>query len=432
MLTHPYEGQEGFPPLPGAEQQMAYNSYMNGTGATNDTLYGSPRDDVGKMLSPIGNSYRTLGPLDAGLPASLDSNGISYYARHGPIAASVPSKFGMDSPPPSLPRDARALALRSLHQSAFGDDQDLGESARASRSPPVVGDEMSFGRRIMHSQFARQHKVMSSSFPRAGLLTTDVWAPEQEDKLSNNEADTFSFEEDFVPSSLQELLTPQERNRRMSRTDNEEPVGSWGHRNSITAPTTPGETSLAGSPGSSRFGALFNRQKRDDEANYSSIGHVGSPLRNSYAHGTSPPFGAIGRPEPADGLVVASPTRQTSASNLSQHFQRIRLNRNDSSFNNGVESSNLSAMKPTMNGTPPSRPIPDRPIPNLTGNATSTTPSSIGKPFTSIDEDTQFFMEGDDKDTLSKKPSAQKLGLAGDEVDPLSAARGVEHRHVVF
>jgi len=50
----------------------------------------------------------------------------------------------------------------------------------------------------------------------------------------------------------------------------------------------------------------------------------------------------------------------------------------------------------------------------------------------SIDEDTQFFMEGDDKDTLSKKPSTQKLGLATDEVDPLSVARGIEHRHVVF
>lgn len=64
-------------------------------------------------VSPsIRSSSRTLGPLDAQLPSSLDSSNISWFARHGPIAASVPSNrhFGMPeiftshptSPIPSL------------------------------------------------------------------------------------------------------------------------------------------------------------------------------------------------------------------------------------------------------------------------------------------------------------------------------------------
>src|SRR5690349_2218117 len=71
--AYPLEGYQ----LPITDQK-AYEQALYNSGIV-DPLYGSPRED---HMSPLASSHRTLGPLDAALPASLDSNGISYYARH--------------------------------------------------------------------------------------------------------------------------------------------------------------------------------------------------------------------------------------------------------------------------------------------------------------------------------------------------------------
>ncbi|KAF3931880.1 hypothetical protein ABW19_dt0208050 [Dactylella cylindrospora] len=306
LPQHHFAEPPGFGPFGSSvEQTNGYDIGYGPPGVTYDTAFGSPREDNGLPLSPMGTSHRTLGPLDAGLPASLDSNGISYFAKYGPIAASVPSKFGMESPPASLPQNS---ALQSLRRSAFADEVDSTESSRSRRSPPLQPDETSFGQRLLQNRLGRGKYQISSSLPRPmGLMVPD------DSPFDNSEG------EDLVPTALLQDVYGGDRgkeikNRRMSRDPEEPIVGSWQRRNTNTVPNTPGEpTSTVGSPGSFRFGSLFSRShKKEEESPISAIGHVGSPLRNPYPK-HSPPFGAIG---PADSGPFSSPTRP--GSNLNQ------------------------------------------------------------------------------------------------------------------
>ncbi|GAB1317038.1 hypothetical protein MFIFM68171_07248 [Madurella fahalii] len=105
---------------------------------------GSPRDDdanrIGLGLSP-GNA-KGLSVLDAPLPASFDSNGISHAARYGPWPASVPSKFGLDAPSASLgaAKDGRTSeTLKLLHDSAFCSDH-LSPSASTTEMNGIGGN----------------------------------------------------------------------------------------------------------------------------------------------------------------------------------------------------------------------------------------------------------------------------------------------------
>lgn len=233
------------------------------------STYGSPRDDelsrFGLGLSPA--NPRGLSVLDAPLPASFDSNGISNAARYpaAPWPSSVPSKFGVESPSPSLnsAKDTRTSeALKLLHTSAFGSNEHLSPNAAPSSSPSNGLMEEHFGKRIMHSSRYTKPRMLSSSVPKGGTVDRD-WEPE------------FAFlEEDYVPENLQDLLTPAEKAR----------------RGSLRAVDAEGPESLTkyGSPGAaspSRWGPLFQRQREEEiEARKhtpSAFGHVGSPLRNS-------------------------------------------------------------------------------------------------------------------------------------------------------
>lgn len=281
--------------------------------------YGSPRDDIRMPLSPVMH----LSARDAPMPASFDSQGISYMARHGPVAASVPSKFGLESPPSSLPKKATlpSDALRNLHDSAFGRELRTRGSNLGS-SPLGSGDE-GFGQRIMHSQRLPKPRMLSASLPRARAHVADDW----DDGL------LFGQEEDFLPTSLHDLLTPQERSRRLSKTEPETSV----LRDGSSGLGTPAESSSkVGSPGTaspSRFGALFARQKREEENSQaptgSAFGHVGSPLRNSSLHpGASPRLRASSSNNTISGDLsprFASPSRQSSMSMISQQLSRTRL-----------------------------------------------------------------------------------------------------------
>jgi hypothetical protein len=276
--------------------------------------YGSPPADSHLLISP---SLHGIGigttAANAQLPASFDSHGISEYARNGPFAASVPSRFGLDpSSPPARPIESSAL--RNLHSSAFGDDNSIPNSKLGLPSSPPA-DEL-IGRRILHSE-------RYSSRNTARMLSASVGArPPILDKEEWDDA--FALEEEMVPNSLHDLLTPAEKARRFSRSAEDE------LRPSLSGLGTPAEaTSKVGSPSTaspSRFGAFFAGRNSADS---SPFGPVGSPLKNTGLHpGASPSFRATMNARPLSGELspsMASPPRQASMSMISQQLQRTRL-----------------------------------------------------------------------------------------------------------
>lgn len=114
--------------------------------------------------------------------------------------------------------------------------------------------------------------------------------------VDRTEDNDLVFEEDFVPSSLNELLTPAERHRRDSRGADEHisksPTGS-----------------ASGSPSSSRFGLLFSKHKaaeagmRNSPGSQGGILPIGSPLARSTGAG-------------ANDSVLSPPRMQRNGSSL--------------------------------------------------------------------------------------------------------------------
>jgi hypothetical protein len=277
--------------------------------------YGSPREDdltrLGFGLSPVNG--KGLSVLDAPLPASFDSNGISNAARFpaAPWPSSVPSKFGLESPTSSLSnaKDSRTSeTLKLLHTSAFGSSEHLTPTASSPpNSQSAIGDEY-FGKRAMHSSRYAKPRMLSSSMPKTSSVDRD-WEAE------------FAFDDDnlpenYVPENLQELLTPAEKARR----------GSSSMRDEHAMEALKYGSPMGTSP--SRWGSLFQRQKEEEDAARAArsagsvFGHVGSPLRKSTLaqemggdHRTSAPIG-----RPSGGRSASE-----SMSVLSQQLQRSRL-----------------------------------------------------------------------------------------------------------
>ena len=321
--------EDGFPPLGRASIDITVPTIDTSYASHPGSNYGSPRDeDLNRYslgLSPVAS--KGLSVLDAPLPASFDSNGISWIARHGPIASSVPSKFGLESPPNSVgaAKDGRTSeALKSLHSSAFGDDTKDRFNGVPS-SPPAPPAEEYFGKRTMHSHRFAKTKVMSASLPKA---VDQDWEA------------AFTFEEDYLPETLKDLMTPLEKARRDSRNADEggRPIFHSG----TGTPINETASSKFGSPSNaspSRWTPLFQRQQKEEEekaanARASSFGHVGSPLRNSTLHpGASPSSRPIARTSLSgdSSPYVSSPPRQSSMSIISQQLQRTRLSRAESS-----------------------------------------------------------------------------------------------------
>ncbi|KAK7702649.1 hypothetical protein SLS64_009612 [Diaporthe eres] len=296
--------------------------------------YGSPHGGedairTGFGLSPIA-ANKGLSVLDAPLPASFDSNGISHAARYGPWPASVPNKFGLESPTPSLSnaKDSRTSeTLKMLHTSAFGSNEHLspshlgGDVDAMGSSPPMqpIGEEF-YGRRAMHSSSGKYAKPrhLSASVP----------------KVDRDWEDNFLFlEEDYVPGELaNELLTTAEKARRGSVRVVE--GGSEQHSGENSA-SKYGSPIGASSP--SRWGPLFQRQKDEDGGQSAlgrslktagAFGHVGSPLRNSsLANGIDMIGGLNGnssRPGLAGSRTASSGADSLSA--LTQQIQNTRIN----------------------------------------------------------------------------------------------------------
>ena len=313
--SYPYAGQDEYAAL---HQQHPHHDGIpiidTGLASDNGSKYGSPGEDNRLPMSPVGGH---LTALDAPLPASFDSQGISYMARHGPVAASMPSKFGQELSPPPQRTGVPSEVLRSLHDTAFGSDSRK-LSSNLGSSPPVIQDEVN-GPRLMHSQRVSRPKILSASLPRPAAL--DDWD------------DNFTME-DYLPTNLHDdVLTPQEKMRRLSRT--EQDLGSSnrdfsGLGMSGTSASKVGSP-LASSP--SRFGAIFAEQRfrKGEEGRTPSSAvsnQVGSPLRESSLNfGLSPSLRPIGS-RPASGDVspfVASPGRQSSMSMISQQLGSTSL-----------------------------------------------------------------------------------------------------------
>ncbi|PFH60169.1 hypothetical protein XA68_11357 [Ophiocordyceps unilateralis] len=291
--------------------------------------YDSPRGDddassvtaAGRFdygLSPVNG--KGLSVLDAPLPSSFDSNGISNAARFpsAPWPSSVPSKFGLDSPTPSLSNAREGHAsetLKLLHSSAFGPSEHL--AAPAANSPPssqpINGDEY-FGRRAMHSSRYAKPRMLSSSVPKAMSVDRD-W----EEGFAFGD-DGENVPENYLPENLQDLLTPAEKARRGSmRVDGDAAVEAMSKYGSP----------VGSSP--SRWGPLFQRQKEDEDATRAAraagsvFGHVGSPLRKSTL---AQEMGGDSRASPLGGAVrplSSSRTGSEPMSVLSQQLQRSRL-----------------------------------------------------------------------------------------------------------
>jgi hypothetical protein len=285
-----------------------------------DSNYGSPPNENGRM--PISPVQKGLSVMDVQLPASFDSQGVSHMARYGPVASSVPAKFLTGSPPSSFLGESPAL--RNLHDSAFG--QNSRSMAAALGSSPPESMEQPSGRRIMHSEMGahRSRGIMSSSVgARPPLAMNDEW-----DDLEN----LGKFEEDLLPSSLNDLLTPQEKMRRFSRDHGDNDGNSLSHRASFSklgASPTASDAKAGSSP--SRFQSIWGKRPTQESGFESGsvgsqFGHVGSPLRNSTLHpGASPSLRTMSRPHNEATAFVSSPPRQASMSMISQQLQRTRL-----------------------------------------------------------------------------------------------------------
>ncbi|KAK3367828.1 hypothetical protein B0H63DRAFT_529536 [Podospora didyma] len=335
------------------------------------STYGSPHEEPNRFgfgLSPPVNG-KGLSVLDAPLPASFDSNGISHAARYGPWPSSMPSKFGLESPSTSLgaAKDGRTSeALKLLHTSAFGSNDNLssGELNGFGSSPPansnlhgaaLASDEY-FGKRAMHSSSLRYSKprLISSSAPK---IDRD-WEAE------------FLFEEEYVPGALaNEVLTPAEKARRGSTTNTLRAI-DMDQSLTESAPTsvTKFGSPLTSSSPSSRWGSLFQRQREEEaletsNGSYgsyttgagrpikyaSAFGHVGSPLRNSSLAGG---IAAELNGDSTNGRSVSGSWQNTgsdSVSFLTQQIQRTRLG-DDGSASASPHLRPLASRNPSSNG----------------------------------------------------------------------------------
>lgn len=362
---------------------------------------------------PFGSSphQKGLSVLDAPLPNSFDSNGVSMAQRGGPMAASVPSRFGFESPPSSLPRKAFGnSALQDLHHSAFGGRGNL-DSVLAGSSPPSGGDEpLSFPKRPLHSHSLRTSRPMFSSSVGTGLPTKSFEYSDDED---DGETDT-DREEDLLPASLHDLI-PGSRSRRESRQAENPASFLAAQRRTLSTTATPGD-SKSGSPSfsssPSRYTSMFAPQRSN------SSDFVGSPLRNS-GFGALPGPPQSQRPSLAPEHTLSpglsSPPRQASMSMLTQELQRTNLNAARAASSSSIPTIGSGSLTNAMSGTT-SAAAPGAPGAPRAPTSTSNKRLSIDRALSSvsigrerIDEEQELF----DMDEISGRSDGIGPGVIG-------------------
>ena len=380
-----------------------------------DNKYGSPREDPRfTSFSPNGR----LSVLDAPLPASFDSQGVSWARHHGHVAASLPSKFSLleSSPPGSLPQKNHIPldSIRNLQAPNFTARESRNRREDLGSSPLGSGDE-GFGQRFMHSRRTPKPKMLSTSMPRVDLPIDD----------SDSDFHFSGGEEDYIPTSLHDQIFThdEQQQRRHSRTEQDR----RGVREALGGIPTPADSSKVGSPSTgspSRYGGLFALQQQEQNANMASspsaFGHVGSPLRNSSLHaGASPSMRpSIGGDMSPSFPSLSSPPRQSSMSALSQQLSRTRLSSNAPNPNEAPTSNKGLHPPRHSSGTN-----------NNQNRAVST--SSIGRNADRIEEenDTVFSMEEDfDEQRRRNSGHANAWGInpgkASPRLGPIGTGRG--------
>ena len=341
--------------------------------------FGSPPDDFHLPRSPV-EHLRTA--LNAPLPQSFDSNGVSNIARYGPLGQSLPDKFGLKSPSTSVPRKgvnpAEPMAVRSGSKLA---------SPLAS-SPQNQDD--SIGARVVAAQPFSQNRGIPSSVPKSSRI--EEWD---------------SLDADLLPNSLHdEVLTPEEKMHRLSRPDPDATISSKDRSGALAIPGGPatkvGSAPAAGSP--SRFRALWEEQREKktttpdpntSTSTVSAFGHVGSPLRESWMPNTSNPSAAV---------TSTSPRYQsTNMSAISQQISRMKL-----------ESSEASSQRSTTTLRNPSNTLYDstRPHPS---SRTISSPRILALQGTKKpdpdDPEAAFFFPMDSDDASKRSWSGRSPGL---------------------
>ena len=290
----------------------ADNRYMNAfqNGNRYDMPVGSPpTSQFGSPPADIQQPRRWPSALDAPLPRSFTGTSIPNYVTKGHISGSVPDKLGLGSPPGSSLQNANGASAR--------DKLSIEPAQTSNPRPTPLGAspahaETSLNGRLMHSQ---RHALSSRT-----QVSSSV--PVQ------NFDSRFGLETDlpYLPSDLhEEILTPGEKMRRLSRAD-QETGGSF--RDAAEGLAIPrrssnvvGSPPAAGSP--SRFRAIFEEQQREKSSN---VGPVGSPLRESWM---------------LDGNSSISHRQGMQMSGISQAMARMELNRTDSTESNGLRASNI-------------------------------------------------------------------------------------------
>jgi hypothetical protein len=330
--------------------------YQPGDSALNSpptSQFGSPPNDSLFPKSPV-NQVRTA--LNVPMPQSFDPSEPLNLAPFGKTGTSAP----VTGPAPfSSPGAASSLSRRLASPPDAGayrmnnTSANLKTSSPLGASPQTQDDSID---RIMQSTL-RQPKPrgISASVPRPGMHPQLV--------------DDMGAETDLLPGSLHdEVLTPAEQMRRLSRADQEGAPGMTipsGHSSKVGSPPA------AGSP--SRFSHIWAEQREKRTVEPSSLAHVGSPLRESW-------------------MPIDAPTssRGPQVSGISQAMQRMRLNRTESNESTSGQQQQQQQSSGLRHSSNPLSRI-DRTI------------SSPGLPPRKIDEDGEgvFFPMDDDKRSSS-------------------------------
>lgn len=342
-------------PFPGERYSRPYQPGDSALNSPPTSQFGSPPNETHFPKSPMDNA-RTA--LNVPMPQSFDPSEPLYLQPFGRTGTSAPAP----GPPPfSSPGAASSLSRRLASPPDTGSYRVMNANANIKTSSPLGASpqnhDESIDRVVMHSSL-RQSKPrgISASVPRPGMH------PGLDDDMG--------VETDLLPGSLHdEVLTPAEQMRRLSRADQEGAPGMAipsGHSSKVGSPPT------AGSP--SRFSHIWaeQREKRTSEPGAPpGLGVVGSPLRESWMP-----------------VESTSGARGQQVSGISQAMQRMQLGRTESSESvSGKQQQQSSGLRH------PSNPLSriDRTI------------SSPGLPPRRIDEEGEgvFFPMDDDKRSSS-------------------------------
>ena len=163
---------------------------------------------------------RSMQVLPQGPIASLDQNALwPMYSQAGDRAAPAKQQFSNNAM--GIPRQAQHQQQHSQHQQVFQNGVNIGASPPALGSPPSFQHFQGNRGVLLSMSYDSDHFGSSPGVRSLGRISEEQ-RKQRDDQLDYDDADegdAFKFEEDFLPSSLNELLTPDELDRRRTRQE---------------------------------------------------------------------------------------------------------------------------------------------------------------------------------------------------------------------